>query len=399
MVCLAHSFMPKAELSNYKGREQAYVKHYLLERYLPDWGFKVGSKWEALVYVDGFAGPWETKDPNYADSSFAVAIDALRRCRLGLQGRGFSLSVSAVLVESHPEAFAKLDSFVKSSPEAEVSVTAIPGKFIDSIPQINQHVRSAGRRTFKFVLLDPKGWADIPMQQLQPFLKTRSCEVLITLMTKHINRFLNEEDRAPSYHNLFGRTGVLETLQNAVGDERTELAVKEYCKSLQMLCGFRFVSSAVILEPEESQIRYFLVYATNHPRGVEVFKAAENKAAEVQEILRHEIYLQKSGKAGQGALFSEDPPISTYSFRLLQRYRDRARAKVLECLKNAPQATVKYESLFCEAMAFPLVTPEDLLGWLDDFDPYIELHPTEGHKKLSPSRADYVSIIDRQSLQ
>jgi three-Cys-motif partner protein len=399
MGCLTHSFMPKAELSNYKGREQAYVKHYLLERYLPDWGFKVGSKWEALVYVDGFAGPWETTDPNYADSSFAVAIDALRRCRLGLQGRGVDLSVSAVLVESHPEAFAKLDSYAKSTPEPEVSVTAIPGKFIDAIPQINQLVRTAGPRTFKFVLLDPKGWADIPMQQLQPFLKTRSCEVLITLMTKHINRFLREEDRAASYHNLFGRKGVLEALQNAVGDERTELAVKEYCKSLQILCGFRFVSSAVILEPEESQIRYFLVYATNHPRGVEVFKAAENKAAEVQEILRHQMYLERSGKVGQESLFNEGPPVSTYAFRLLRRYRDRARAKVLECLQKPSRATVTYESLFCEAMAFPLVTPDDLLGWLHDFDPYIELHPTEGHKKLSPSRADYITIIDRHGLQ
>lgn len=391
--------MPRAELSNYKGREQAYIKHYLLERYLPVWGFKVGSKWEALVYVDGFAGPWETTDPNYLDSSFAVAIDALRKCRLGLQSRGLSLSVSAILVENDPEAFAKLESFAKSNHDSEVSVTAIQGKFIDNILKIDQLVQSAGQQTFKFVLLDPKGWVDIPMQKLRLFLKTPSCEVLITLMTKHIIRFLKEENRAASYDNLFERRGVLKALQNAAGDERTELAVKEYCKSLQMLCGFRFVSSAVILEPEESQTRYFLVYATNHPRGIEVFKAAENKAAKAQEILRHEIYLQKSGKATQGTLFKEDAPISTYAFRLLQRYRNRARVKVLECLKNAPQSTIVYERLFCEAMAFPLVTPDDLLGWLDDFDPYIELHPTGGHRKLSPSRPDYIVILDRERLR
>jgi len=49
-------------------------------------------------------------------------------------------------------------------------------------------------------------------------------------------------------------------------------------------------------------------------------------------------------------------------------------------------------------MSFPLVTPDDLLGWLDDLDPYIELHPMEGHKKLSPARADYVTVIDRHRL-
>src|SRR3989442_13950222 len=37
------SFMPKVDLSLYKQREQAYVKHCLLEEYLPEWAYKVGS--------------------------------------------------------------------------------------------------------------------------------------------------------------------------------------------------------------------------------------------------------------------------------------------------------------------------------------------------------------------
>jgi hypothetical protein len=50
--------MPKVELAAYEGREQAYIKHCLLEEYLPDWAYKVGSQWDSLVYVDGFAGPF-----------------------------------------------------------------------------------------------------------------------------------------------------------------------------------------------------------------------------------------------------------------------------------------------------------------------------------------------------
>ena len=397
-VYLTLRFMPKADLSHYQGREEAYVKHYLLEKYLPDWAYKVGTKWDSLVYIDGFAGPWRTTDPNYADSSFARAIDTLRTCKLGLQKRGVTLSTSAILVESNKEAFAKLDSFARSASGPDVSVTAIPGKFVDTISKINEHLRLAGPRAFKFVLLDPMGWADIPMKKLQPFLKMRSCEVLINLMTKHINRFLNEEDRASSYNNLFGRPGVLESLRSAVGEEREELAVKEYCRSLQMLCSFQFVSSAVILEPQEAKIRYFLVYATNHPRGIEVFKTAENKAANMQEIVRQEKLVQKTRQTGFD--FADDRLLSSYTFRLYQRYRDRAREKVIEYLKKAPRAKTSYWKLFCEAMTFPLVTPDDLLVWLDELAPYIELHPTEGHKKLSPTREnDYITIIDRHRLQ
>ena len=37
------------------------------------------------------------------------------------------------------------------------------------------------------------------------------------------------------------------------------------------------------MEPDQEAVRYYLVYATNHPRGVEVFKAAENRAAKIQD--------------------------------------------------------------------------------------------------------------------
>lgn len=388
--------MPKADISNYKGREQAYVKHYLLERYLFDWAYKVSTTWDTLVYVDGFAGPWETTDPEYKDSSFAIGIDTLRKCQIGLQSKDQSLSMAAVLVESDKDAFAKLNSFAEANTSTDLPITAIPGKFSETIPQINQCVRKAGRRPFKFVLLDPKGWADIPMRNLRLFLNARSCEVLITLMTKHITRFLNEEDRAVSYNNLFGRAGVLESLQQVVGEDRVELAVREYGRSLQQLCDFRFVSSAVILEPDEARTRYFLVFATNHPRGIEVFKAAETKASDIQEKLRKQKATQKTSQIGFD--FPDERPLSSYTFRLYKRYQDLARAKVIECLKSASRANVPYWKIFCEAMAFPLVTPDDLLNWLDDLDPYIELHPMPGHKKLSPARDDYITVIDRHSL-
>lgn len=100
--------MSKVDLSNYAGREQAYVKHCLLEGYLPEWAYKVGSKWDSLVYVDAFAGPWQTKHPDYADSSFGIAVDALRRCQAGLgESRGRDLHVECILGEQDEDAFAQ----------------------------------------------------------------------------------------------------------------------------------------------------------------------------------------------------------------------------------------------------------------------------------------------------
>src|ERR1700730_6640785 len=367
-------YMPKIDFSQYEGgREQAYVKHCLLEGYLPDWAYKVGAKWDSLVYVDGFAGPWQTKHPDYADSSFGIAVDALRRCQTGLQSRGRTLQMASILVEPDKAAFAALRKLAASKQAPGFGVHALCGQFVEQIPAIDQLIKKNTQNPFQFVFLDPLGWSDIPMLRLQPFLQKRSCEVLINLMTKHIFRFLGEPDRADSYQNLFGREGVLEVLQNTAQEERMDQGVREYCRSLRLLCNFKYVSEAIILEPNKEDIRYFLIYATHHPRGVEVFKAAEIKAARIQDDVRQEARVRKGG--GQLEFPSEDgPPRSRLIWELKQRYADIARKKVIKFLRvDTSTEGVPYKDLFCEAMAFPLITPDDLVDWLRKLQPHARL--------------------------
>ena len=116
MGCHTHlQFMPKVDLSNYLGREQAYVKHHLLRKYLSRWGFKIRSKWDTLVFVDGFAGPWGAKDNEFADASFGIGINALRESIEGLtEKRRRSIRGACIFVEKKPHAFAKLKAFADS---------------------------------------------------------------------------------------------------------------------------------------------------------------------------------------------------------------------------------------------------------------------------------------------
>jgi hypothetical protein len=50
-------------LSDYNGREQSYVKHVFLEGYLNRLVHKTASSYTHIVYVDGFAGPWQSASP------------------------------------------------------------------------------------------------------------------------------------------------------------------------------------------------------------------------------------------------------------------------------------------------------------------------------------------------
>ncbi len=46
----------------YEGREQTFVKHLFLERYLEQVAFHVLWFRDDFVYVDGFSGPWRSED-------------------------------------------------------------------------------------------------------------------------------------------------------------------------------------------------------------------------------------------------------------------------------------------------------------------------------------------------
>lgn len=392
--------MPK--ISNYEGgREPARVKHSLLEGYLPELVYRIGRTWDSFAYVDGFAGPWKTNDPNHADSSFRVAIDALRRSQKGLRdAHQRELQVTCILVEKDNIAFAELERSAASETSSEFEVHALHGEFIEKLSAIDEIAKAGGKNPFKFVLLDPTGWAQVPMERLKSFLHGRSSEVLVTLMTRDINRFLGQEDRSESYRRLFDRPGVLEKLRNTPPEERAEQAVLEYSQSLKELCGFQYVSAAVLLEPNKEAIRYFLVYGTKHYRGIEVFKTAEIKAAKLQDDLRHQAHIQKTGQPA--LMFDPNPPKSRKAVALHLRYAERARNRVVAILaaSRSPEG-VEYRELFCEAMFFPLVTPNDLVGWLAALGPIIriDLSGVPSRKKPKPSEDYRVVVINPQALE
>ena len=147
------SFMRKVDPSNYDGgREPAYVKHSLLEIYLTELAYRVGKKWDPVVYVDGFAGPWKTHDPGHADSSFSIAIEALRRSQAGLrEAHGRELRVKCILVEQDKAAFAELKRFAINETSPGFDVQALQGEFVKQIAVIDGLIQESGKNPFKFL--------------------------------------------------------------------------------------------------------------------------------------------------------------------------------------------------------------------------------------------------------
>lgn len=235
------------------------------------------------------------------------------------------------------------------------------------------------------------------MEKLKPFLRERSCEVLFNLMTSFLTRFVEAKGRESSYHELFGRSGVLEkirALPKGTG-EREETAVREYCKSLKEICGFRYVSQAIILDPAKEKVRYHLVFATNSLRGIEVFKNAEMESIQTQDEVRRDTRIKKTRQPGLFDVASSRSPMMQ---QLHHRYSDQAREKIVKVLSSDSRSFLPYEDLFGEAMAFPVVSRDDLNDWLRDL-PHIKVE-LNGSQRKKPLlfKGDRVGIINLQGL-
>ncbi|MBN8459385.1 MAG: three-Cys-motif partner protein TcmP [Verrucomicrobia bacterium] len=343
------------DIKHYQGREQGYIKHALIERYLEPFTIKIGSKWDEIVFIDAFAGPWGAQSDDLSDTSFGIALERLAR---GLQVlrdvHKRSPRIRAYLIEKTPEAFRKLDAFGQRHQAKGIDVECLSGEFEDHVPILERLTRA--ERTFLFSLIDPKGWTGLSMAVIAPLIRRRSSEVLVNVMSSFVHRFADVDHCQESYDDYFGRPGVREIITSAAHEDRQDVVVREYCRSLRHLCGYQHVSSCVILEPDKKGIKYFMVFATNDPMGIKVFKEAEAHAAALQDEMKH---AKEFGD--QMPLFSAGSVVRV-SESLRRKYRMLAFARVDELFQK--RAMVPYVEVFCKAMAMPLVTENELLEYL-----------------------------------
>jgi three-Cys-motif partner protein len=97
----------------YKDREQTYLKHFFLERYLETVAYHIGFSQREFVYVDCFSGPWRAADEDLGDTSIRIALDRLNYVRNGLAKSGKHPTIRAIFVEKSPAAFTNLQQVLQ----------------------------------------------------------------------------------------------------------------------------------------------------------------------------------------------------------------------------------------------------------------------------------------------
>lgn len=280
--------------SNYEGREQAYVKHVFLANYLEGLMFKTASAYPHVVYVDGYAGPWQSADEKYGDTSFGIALDAMRKAKSSWRARQRNVRMTAYLVETDAEAFAKLTGLRERYPDIEIK--PFNDDFLLIAPSI---IKDIPKDAFSFFFIDPKGFK-IRLEALRPILSRQNSESIFNFMHDFINRAasMSDEGNVEILNALIPDGDWRERLsKDGVGsEERKRILVEAFRESLRKMGNYKYVMETAVLRPAMDRTLYFLFYGTRHETGLEVFRDCQVKALAEQSKTRAETKIKRTEK-------------------------------------------------------------------------------------------------------
>jgi three-Cys-motif partner protein len=348
----------------YVGREQTYVKHLFLEKYLVRVAYNIFSFKSDFVYIDGFSGPWKSEDEEYNDTSFMIALNALNEVQKGMQARGKRTTVRCLFVEKHPRRYAELEQAVQGLRFQDIYVETRCGEFEQLIPEIINFIGSS----FSLVFIDPTGWTGFALDRIGPLLRKRG-EVLINFMFDSVNRFISDPrpETAATLNPLFGGNEWYDEFVSRAQQigSREDAIVTVYQERLREFGQLPHVTFTRIKKPTQDRAFFYLVYGTRHWKGLWEFRAVEKNAAPIQEGVRNVAkYRAKETRTGIRDLFSDDA--ASEKPRSFEEEKDQrcwqAKKRLTELIQDRKR--LKYEDIVTVIFEIPLVWPGDLNSWL-----------------------------------
>lgn len=272
---------------SYHGREQAFVKHHLLETYLLRLFMIIGRNQKSIRYVDCFSGPWQEGSDDLQDTSIGISLKIIQKCRERLKQMGRDVTFHTLFIEKDKNSFQKLQSYLAGVPQQEVSTKALLGDFFDLRSVI---LEWCGQEEFTFFFIDPTGWKEIvEIPTLAPLLRRPNSEFLINFMYDFLLRTHNQELHQEDMLAIFGE---IPDTDGLTPEEREERLVSLYLKHLKEILPARGgrprAVTVPVLKPTIDRTLYHLVYLTRHPKGITVFMEASEKLDLVQRQTREQ---------------------------------------------------------------------------------------------------------------
>jgi three-Cys-motif partner protein len=243
------------------------AKHEILRRYLGAWFAILGSKYQKIVYIDGFCGPGRYKGGQ--DGSPIIALKEANK-----QSALKNSSVYFLFVDERKDRIDHLNSELASlSVPANFILETKNDEFENVLTNLPDRLKQKGFLSAPtFIFIDPFGFKGAPFSLVQNLLQNPSTEIIITIMVNYVNRFVQhpEPDIQQHIKDLLGATD--DEINQILNSEDHFLAFRQLYES-KLSQKAKFVGFFEMRDSQNQPI-YYLFFASNHPLGFERIKEA-----------------------------------------------------------------------------------------------------------------------------
>ena len=298
-------------------------KHKVLENYMQAW-LPIMTRWNGRVlFIDAFAGPgeYEHGEPGSPVIALQALISHNAQRRMTSEINYLFIEKKKARSDYLEEVLGELEEKLPPNCNYEVINSTFDETLADTLDFLEEQQAQLAPA---FVMIDPFGVSDTPMNTIGRILQNPKSEVFISFMYEWINRFKAEPGFGIHLDDLFGcpdwRRGV--SLSEDV--ERKEFFHNLYANQLKAH-GAQFVVPFELYEGERHV--YTIFFGTNDLTGCDKMKQAIWKIAPFGD------FKFKSGLLNQFTLGESVVDFSLLENSLLERFAGQGWQSI-ECVEN-----------------------------------------------------------------
>ncbi|MCY3756220.1 MAG: three-Cys-motif partner protein TcmP [Acidobacteria bacterium] len=250
-------------------------KHLVLQSYLDAW-LPIMGRWNGrILFIDGFAGPGKYKGGE--DGSPLIALNALKN---HAARSAINAEVVFFFVEKDRARAAYLKGLVRAESRmlpSRCRVRVVPGAFDNALSQLLNMLDEQKRQLApSFVMIDPFGVSDTPMEVIARILQNQKCEVYVSFMYEAINRFKSSHEFEGHLDRLFGAKDWRDGIGIRDPGARKDFFYGLYKKQLRAAGASNVVHFELY---EGDRLVYAIFFGTQHWKGADLMKRAIWKVA------------------------------------------------------------------------------------------------------------------------
>ncbi|MGE5631586.1 MAG: three-Cys-motif partner protein TcmP [Caulobacteraceae bacterium] len=323
--------------------EHAQVKHTLMKKYLEAWIPILGSNNDTIMYVDGFAGRGQ-----YANGSDGSPLLAMQACQEVSHFKSVrNLKFICYFVERDKDNYDNLVEVVTERRKDFPSVHSVFHENKDFDTAINELLdKTKDNLVPSFFFIDPFGYTGVPFETVKRILSIPRTEVFFNFMFREMNRFLSVKHQEKNFDTLFGCSEWKEYIDLS-GTEREHALRNLYMRRLIEENCAKYVFPFRICEDSKCSTLYYLIYATNHFKGLAIMKSIMfNQNEHYAYLGPKELQYQES--RSQLRLF--DPNVESLKTYLMKFFPKGKRITYDNILENTFILTQSVEKHYREAL-------------------------------------------------